>query len=92
MVDASGRPGRVRTLTVVSTPHPGALAEAPRSDDDQRARSQYMIDWRETPATEERMPADGASLLRALHAGRVPSASSDAHVRHLTRPGASPRP
>nr|WP_326789080.1 alpha/beta hydrolase [Streptomyces sp. NBC_00151] len=85
---AAGHPGRVRTLTVVSTPHPGALAEALRSDDDQRARSQYMKDWREAPATENRMLADDAALLRALYAGRVPQASADAYVLHLSRPGA----
>ncbi|MFI0961792.1 alpha/beta fold hydrolase [Streptomyces sp. NPDC021080] len=85
---ASAHPGRVRTLTVVSTPHPGALAEALRTDDDQRARSRYMIDWRETPATEQRLLADDARLLRALYAGKVPSAGADAYVRHLSRPGA----
>lgn len=85
---AVGHPGRVRSLTVVSTPHPGALAEALRSDDDQRARSQYMRDWRETPATEQRMLADDAKLLRSLYGEKVPRASADAYVRHLTRPGA----
>lgn len=85
---ASAHPGRVSTLTVVSTPHPDALAEALRTDDDQRARSRYMIDWRETPATEQRMLADDAGLLRSLYAEKVPRASADAYVRHLSRPGA----
>jgi pimeloyl-ACP methyl ester carboxylesterase len=85
---ADARPGRVRTLTVVSTPHPGALATALRTDEDQRERSRYMIDWRETPATEERMLAAGAAELRALYAGKVPQESADAYVRHLSRPGA----
>lgn len=46
---ADAHPGRVRTLTVVSTPHPGALADSLRTDENQRNRSRYMIDWRETP-------------------------------------------
>jgi pimeloyl-ACP methyl ester carboxylesterase len=39
---AMRRPGRLRTLTAVSTPHPLAFTRALREDDDQRARSQYM--------------------------------------------------
>ncbi|MFE5140634.1 alpha/beta fold hydrolase [Streptomyces fagopyri] len=85
---AGAHPGRVRTLTVVSTPHPGALAGALRTDADQRARSQYMIDWRETPATEDRMLADDAQQLRTVFAGRVPQASADVYVWQLSQPGA----
>ena len=85
---AHAHPGRVRTLTVVSTPHPRALAAALRTDEDQRERSRYMLDWRETPATEERMLANGAEELRAAYAGRIPQDSADAYVRHLSRPGA----
>ncbi|WP_308307720.1 alpha/beta hydrolase [Streptomyces sp. ISL-10] len=85
---ADGHPGRVRTLTVVSTPHPGALATTLRTDQDQRERSRYMIDWRETPATEERMLAGDAEALRASYAGKVPQDSAEAYVRHLSQPGA----
>ncbi|MFJ8199593.1 alpha/beta fold hydrolase [Streptomyces sp. NPDC096152] len=85
---AHAHPGRVRTLTVVSTPHPGALATTLRTDQDQRKRSHYMIDWRETPATEERMLAHDAQELRDLYAGRVPQDHADAYVSHLSRPGA----
>lgn len=81
-------PGRVRTLTVVSTPHPGALATTLRTDPDQRERSRYMIDWRETPATEELMLAHDAEALRSVYAGKVPQDSVEAYVRHLSRPGA----
>ncbi|MFE0258001.1 alpha/beta fold hydrolase [Streptomyces sp. NPDC059010] len=85
---ADAHPDRVRTLTVVSTPHPGALATTLRTDQDQRERSRYMIDWRETPATEERMLANDAQELRAFHAGKVPQDSAEAYVRHLSQPGA----
>ncbi|MGW7410768.1 alpha/beta fold hydrolase [Streptomyces sp. NPDC054833] len=85
---AHAHPGRVRTLTVVSTPHPGALATTLRTDQDQRQRSRYMIDWRETPATEERMLAHDAQELRAFYAGKVPQDSAEAYVRHLSQPGA----
>ncbi|MEU3276105.1 alpha/beta fold hydrolase [Streptomyces antibioticus] len=41
---AYAHPGRVRTLTVVPPPHPGALAVALRIDEDQRTRSHCMRD------------------------------------------------
>ncbi|GAA2893583.1 alpha/beta hydrolase [Streptomyces violaceus] len=85
---AHSHPGRVRTLTVVSTPHPGALATTLRTDEDQRQRSHYMIDWRDTPATEKRMLAHDAQELRDLYAGKVPQDSADAYVSHLSQPGA----
>jgi pimeloyl-ACP methyl ester carboxylesterase len=85
---ADAHPSRVRTLTVVSTPHPGALATTLRTDQDQRERSHYMIDWRETPATEERMLAGDAEELRAAYAGKIPQDSADAYVRHVSQPGA----
>ncbi|MFH0518053.1 alpha/beta fold hydrolase [Streptomyces sp. M41] len=85
---ARAHPGRLRSLTAVSTPHPGALATTLRTDQDQRERSQYMLDWRETPATEERMLADDARMLRSFYADKVPAESAEAYVRHLSRPGA----
>nr|WP_324615775.1 alpha/beta hydrolase [Streptomyces sp. NRRL S-118] len=85
---AHAHPARVRTLAVVSTPHPGALATTLRTDQDQRTRSRYMIDWRETPATEKRMLAHDAQELRGFYAGKVPPDSADAYVRHLSQQGA----
>ncbi|MFE9773585.1 alpha/beta fold hydrolase [Streptomyces sp. NPDC005931] len=85
---ADAHPDRVRTLTVVSTPHPGALATTLRTDPDQRERSRYMLDWRETPATEERMLANNADKLRAAYAGKIPQDNAEAYVRHLSQPGA----
>jgi pimeloyl-ACP methyl ester carboxylesterase len=73
---------------VVSTPHPGALGTTLRTDEDQRKRSHYMIDWRDTPATEERMLAHDAQELRDFYGGKVPRDSADAYVSRLSRPGA----
>ncbi|MFC7258553.1 alpha/beta fold hydrolase [Streptomyces lutosisoli] len=86
---AHSHPGRVRTLTVASTPHPGALATTLRTDQDQRKRSHYMIDWRETPTTEERLLAHDAQELRDLYAGKIPQNSAEAYVRHLSPAGRS---
>ena len=66
---AAGRsPVRVRTLSVVSTPHPGAFVAAYHGDTDQRERSAYM-DWFRTPDAEAAFLADDAAMLRADYQG-----------------------
>ncbi|MER6281541.1 hypothetical protein ABT202_35435 [Streptomyces sp900105245] len=47
-----------------------------------------MIDRRETPATEERMLADDARVLRGLYAGKVQPEHAGDHLRRPSRPGA----
>lgn len=84
---ADAHPDRLRTLSVVSTPHPRALAEALRNDDDQRARSQYMVEWREK-STERRMLADNAEALRRMFEWRLRPSRVEEYVRRLSEPGA----
>lgn len=78
---------RLRTLTVVSTPHPMALAHALRTDEDQHLRSQYMIEFRQSSA-ERRMLADDADALRRIFEWRVEPSRVDEYVRRLSEPGA----
>ncbi|BBC30480.1 alpha/beta fold hydrolase [Streptomyces graminofaciens] len=78
---------RLRTLTAVSTPHPSALGEAQRADDDQCRRLQYQQDWR-SPSTEARFLADDGALLRSLYQGKVPDRHVDTYVQRLSEPGA----
>ena len=80
---AARRPDRLRTLTAVSVPHPVAFAEALRSDPDQRARSQYMRDWR-SPDTEQAL-LDGG--LEGIFGG-LPAADVEHHLSVMRRPGA----
>ncbi|CAN5694922.1 alpha/beta hydrolase [soil metagenome] len=66
-------PGRVRTLSVASTPHPAAFNAAKRSGpsadgDDQAARSGYMATFRD-PGAAELFFADDRALLKLLYAG-----------------------
>jgi pimeloyl-ACP methyl ester carboxylesterase len=65
---AGRHPGRVRTLTAVSTPHPRAFERA-HSDPscDQRQRSGYFEVFRTPGAGEDMWLAQGASGLRALY-------------------------
>lgn len=62
---------RLRTLTVVSTPHPIAFATAMRDEStDQAARSSYMFFFRrDSPEPEGRLLRDDSQALRDLMAG-----------------------
>jgi pimeloyl-ACP methyl ester carboxylesterase len=84
---ADAHPERLRSLSVVSTPHPAALGEALRSDEEQRMMSQYMTEWREK-STERRMLADNAKALRAIFDRRVEHSRVDEYVQRLSEPGA----
>lgn len=84
---ASEHPGRLRTLTAVSTPHPGALGNALRTDEDQQMRSQYMRDWRSS-GTEKQMLANNGEALRRMFEWKVPGSRVDEYVRRLSEPGA----
>ncbi|WP_121007893.1 alpha/beta fold hydrolase [Saccharothrix australiensis] len=84
---AHEHPGRLRTLTAVSTPHPRAFADAVESDEDQHLRSRYMTEWRST-STEQRMLADDAAALRRMFEWQVPPSKVDEYVRRLSEPGA----
>jgi len=81
---------RLRSLTVVSTPHPRALTRALRSGDpDQAERSSYMTFFQEEGVAEAALLDDGAAGLRAVYArSGVPEAAVESYVEHLARPGA----
>jgi pimeloyl-ACP methyl ester carboxylesterase len=80
---AGRAPERVRTLTAVSVPHPVAFAEALRSDPDQRARSQYMRDWR-SPDAEQALLEGGLSRIF----GGMPAEDAEHHLAVMREPGA----
>lgn len=84
---AGEHPDRLRSLTVVSTPHPQALANAMRTDEDQHLRSQYMTEFRQS-AVERRMLADDAEALRRIFEWQVEPSRIDEYVRRLSEPGA----
>jgi pimeloyl-ACP methyl ester carboxylesterase len=68
-------------------PHPGALAEALRTDPEQQMRSQYLQDWR-ARGTERQMLADNAEALRRMFEWKVPPSRVDEYVRRMSEPGA----
>ncbi len=81
-------PERVRTLTVLSVPHPGALARSLVTSD-QGLRSLYMGVF-QLPLLPERLllAGDGAMLRRTLRTGGLDDARVDHYVRRMQEPGA----
>lgn len=80
---AGRHPDRLRTLSVVSTPHPVALAEArnagPSADgDDQAERGSYMDTFRAVGA-EDLFLADDRALLKLMLVGSGMDPESAAH-------------
>jgi pimeloyl-ACP methyl ester carboxylesterase len=62
---AAHHPGRVRTLTAISVPHPRALRLALRVRPSQRARFAYMVALR-SPAAERFLLAGGGTVLKRM--------------------------
>lgn len=86
---AAEHPERVRTLCAVSTPHPGAFAEALREDEDQMLRSQHLQLYRSgSGTTEKRLLADDAAGLRQAFDRRIPPSRIEDYLSRLREPGA----
>ena len=81
-------PDRVRTLTALSVPHPGAMARAMVTSD-QALRSSY-IGLIQLPLLPERLilAGNGAALRRTLTEGGLPDDTVDSYVRRMQEPGA----
>jgi pimeloyl-ACP methyl ester carboxylesterase len=84
---AAWHPDRVRTLTIVSVPHPRPFADARAADPDQRRRSEYIATFRELDAPEHLFLDDDAAILRLAVSEAGPEIAAE-HVRVLTDPGA----
>jgi pimeloyl-ACP methyl ester carboxylesterase len=84
-------PDRLRTLTVLSTPHPGAFTTAIGEGGEQAEKSSYMLFFRQE-GSEDLMLADDATGLRNLYGGsgltKVDPDAVEAYVAWLSEPGA----
>ncbi|SOE15395.1 Pimeloyl-ACP methyl ester carboxylesterase [Streptomyces sp. 2323.1] len=86
---AGAHPERLKSLTVLATPHPDALNRAAATDTTQHHRLDYVRSFRrDGGAAETALLADDAARLRAVYAGKVPDALVDGNVRRLSAPGA----
>ena len=85
---AAWHPWRTRTLTVLSIPHPAAMAQAMVSSS-QALRSSYM-GFFQLPAVPERvlLAGGGALLRRMLRQGGLPDDLAGRYVTRMQEPGA----
>lgn len=81
-------PERVRTLTALSVPHPGAMARA-MATSDQALRSSY-VGLFQLPVLPERLllAGNGAALRGVLRRGGLPDDAVDRYVRRMREPAA----
>ncbi|MFE0379912.1 alpha/beta fold hydrolase [Streptomyces inhibens] len=86
---AGAHPERLKSLTVLATPHPDALNRATAEDPTQYQRLDYVRFFRlNDGAAEAALLADDATRLRAAYGGKVPGALVDDNVLRLSAPGA----
>ena len=84
---AGRHPERLRTVTSVSTPHPGAFRRSIQ-DGEQRDKSSYILFFR-SPEAEPFFLDNDAAGLRALYtASGLADDAVEEYVRVLTQPGA----
>jgi pimeloyl-ACP methyl ester carboxylesterase len=80
---AAQQPARIRSLTVLSRPHPAAFAAALRDDPEQASRSKHHGKFQD-PSTARRLLEDGAARLRkGLLAQGVAPEDVDAYLSRL---------
>jgi len=86
---AGAHADRLKTLTVLSTPHSEALTAAIRGDPDQQTRSGYMLMFRAPEGVAETyLLGDDAANLRAVYKGKVAPGQIDSIVERLGDGGA----
>ncbi|WP_030430626.1 alpha/beta fold hydrolase [Allokutzneria albata] len=86
---AGAHPDRLKTLSVLATPHPRALSKAIAEDEDQSRRVDYVRFFqRPGGVAEQSLLADDAARLRDAYAGKVPEELVEENVRRLSEPGA----
>ena len=85
-------PEMTKTLTALSVPHPAALADASRGDEDQQARSRYVGLFLVEGKAEEVLAGDDYRRLKAMFSlgpnpDAVPRGVIDHFTRSVSRPG-----
>ncbi len=86
---ATQYPERLRSLTVLSTPHPAALQRAAATDDGQFHDLGYIRFFRRGIGKAENfLLYDDAAQLRAVYDGRIPAELEARNLSRLAEPGA----
>jgi pimeloyl-ACP methyl ester carboxylesterase len=79
---------RLKSLAVLSRPHPTAFVRAIKEDPTQADRSRHHRGFRENDALERMRKAELKPLRTALESQGVPQADADVYIRALAEPGA----
>ena len=86
---AAEHPERLRSLTVLSTPHTQAFLHAVKTDLDQMNRSKYIVFFKMPGHLAERFfLADDAAKLRSVYQGKLSPEAVESNIRRLADPGA----
>ncbi|MER6196955.1 alpha/beta hydrolase [Streptomyces sp. NPDC001586] len=86
---ATEHPELLDSLTVLSTPHPQAIAAALRSDPDQARRSAYVQRFRQPAGVAEAdLLADDGAVLRRVYGDSLPPDRIDSYIARFAEPGA----
>jgi pimeloyl-ACP methyl ester carboxylesterase len=80
---AAQHPERVRSLCVLSRPHPAAFAGAMREDRAQSQRSRHHRAFQDPDTARKLLEQDARRFRRNLREQRVPDADIDAYLRRL---------
>jgi pimeloyl-ACP methyl ester carboxylesterase len=84
---AARHPGRVRSLTALSRPHPAAFAQAMAEDSAQAERSRHHRAFREEGAVARMREAKLKPLREAILTQGVPPADAGVYLETLMQPG-----
>lgn len=85
---AGRHPGRIRSLTAVSVPHPTAFGWALRENADQKERSSYFSLLRTEGKAEEVLSENNFHRLRAMFEKQIDPEFAREHIRVLSGEGA----
>lgn len=86
---AGSHSDRLKSFTVLATPHPQALHAAIQSDQDQYNRLEYVRFFRaQVGGAEQAILADGGSRLAAAYGGAISEELVARNVKRLSEPGA----
>jgi pimeloyl-ACP methyl ester carboxylesterase len=84
---AGTHPERLRTLTILSVPHPRAFAAALAGSDDQRGKSSYIAVFREEGVAEQGLGGNDFANLRAMLTTVGSEEDTAEYLRVLRQPG-----
>jgi pimeloyl-ACP methyl ester carboxylesterase len=86
---AGAHSDRLKSFTVLATPHPQALHAAIASDEDQFNQVNYVRFFRaQVGGAEQALLADDAARLRGAYGGRISADLVESNVKRFSEPGA----